>query len=131
MIDIFKALGDENRLRIINLLGKGEFCVCEVETILGLTQSNASRHLKRLKTEGIISASKDEQWIHYSINESFIENNMTLFQYLNEKFGVYNVFVEDNLRCELYKKKNLTCKDIRKNKDDVLMIIRRGGRSND
>jgi len=49
LIDILKALSDETRLRIVAQIFKGDMCVCEIEASLGLTQSNASRHLTILK----------------------------------------------------------------------------------
>lgn len=57
-VEIFKALADENRLRILNVLNQGELCVCEIETLLGITQSNASRHLNKLKSLKIIDSDK-------------------------------------------------------------------------
>ena len=44
LIEIFKALGDENRIRILSLLIRQELCVCEIETVPDMTQSNASRN---------------------------------------------------------------------------------------
>lgn len=43
----FKALADENRIRILNLLRSDELCCCDIESVLGIKQSNASRHLSR------------------------------------------------------------------------------------
>lgn len=59
MDNLFKTLSDENRLRIINLLRKGELCVCEIEAILDTTQSNVSRHLTRLRNEKIVIFEKN------------------------------------------------------------------------
>jgi ArsR family transcriptional regulator, arsenate/arsenite/antimonite-responsive transcriptional repressor len=42
IVYIFKALADENRIRILNLLKNGELCVCDIEAVLGIKQSNAS-----------------------------------------------------------------------------------------
>ncbi len=49
IVNMFKALSDENRLRIMSLLIREELCVCEIEVILELSQSNVSRHLNKLK----------------------------------------------------------------------------------
>lgn len=73
MIDVLKALADENRLRIIQLILQAELCVCEIETLLDMTQSNVSRHLSKLKQAGIIESSKDGQWVHYKISPNFIK----------------------------------------------------------
>jgi ArsR family transcriptional regulator, arsenate/arsenite/antimonite-responsive transcriptional repressor len=66
-VAILKALSDETRLRIISLiLAAGDLCACEVETILGLNQSNASRHFGRLLQTGLIVSQKKGQWVHYA-----------------------------------------------------------------
>lgn len=48
LMQILKALADDTRLRILNILQEEELCVCEIETILNISQSNASRHLNKL-----------------------------------------------------------------------------------
>ncbi|HET6450728.1 MAG TPA: metalloregulator ArsR/SmtB family transcription factor, partial [Spirochaetia bacterium] len=57
--DLLKALADTNRLRILNLLHEQTLCVCDLEAILELNQSNLSRHLSKLKQAGIVSARKE------------------------------------------------------------------------
>jgi len=64
--DTLKALADPNRLRILNLLGDRTLCVCDLEEILGLNQSNLSRHLAKLKTAGLVSAQKRGLFMHYA-----------------------------------------------------------------
>jgi ArsR family transcriptional regulator len=59
VVYILKALADENRLRILNLLRNGELCVCDIEAVLGIKQSNTSRHLNRLKISGMIASKKN------------------------------------------------------------------------
>ncbi len=58
MVDIFKALAEENRLRILSLLMVDEMCVCEIEDCLNMNQSNVSRHLTALRRCGILEAYK-------------------------------------------------------------------------
>jgi ArsR family transcriptional regulator, arsenate/arsenite/antimonite-responsive transcriptional repressor len=70
IVYIFKALADENRIRILNLLKNGELCVCDIEAVLGIKQSNASRHLNRLKTAEIIVSEKKSQWVYYRLNDT-------------------------------------------------------------
>jgi ArsR family transcriptional regulator, arsenate/arsenite/antimonite-responsive transcriptional repressor len=69
LVYILKALADENRMRILNLLRNGELCVCDIETVLAIKQSNASRHLNRLKVAGIITSEKKSQWVYYRLND--------------------------------------------------------------
>jgi len=62
-----KALADETRLRIVNILEQADqLCGCEIEAVLDLNQSNASRHLSRLRGAQIVVASRDGQWVHYA-----------------------------------------------------------------
>jgi ArsR family transcriptional regulator len=64
---LFKALGDETRLRIVAFLSHGELCVCHLEEALGLSQPNVSRHLGTLRTAGIVEARRQGSWVHYRL----------------------------------------------------------------
>lgn len=64
---LFKALGHDTRLRILNLLLGGEVCVCRIMEILQLPQSTASRHLGILKNAGLVEDRRDGIWVHYSL----------------------------------------------------------------
>ncbi len=64
--EVLKALADPNRLRILNLLHEQTLCVCDLEAILELNQSNLSRHLSRLRQAGIVSAQKKALFTYYS-----------------------------------------------------------------
>ncbi len=64
---LFQALGDKTRLRILNLIGDQELCVCYFVEILGGPQSKISRHLAYLRSSGIVSARRDGKWMHYRI----------------------------------------------------------------
>jgi ArsR family transcriptional regulator len=64
---LFKALGDETRLRIVALLSHGELCVCHVQAALGLSQPAASRHLSVLRLAGVVAPRRDGSWIYYRI----------------------------------------------------------------
>jgi ArsR family transcriptional regulator len=66
----FKALSEELRLRILALMFRhGELCVCEVEQILAVPQSTASRHLRYLLNAGIVEDRRDGLWVYYRIAE--------------------------------------------------------------
>lgn len=64
---LFKALGDETRLRILGLLSVREMCVCEVMVALDLTQPTASHHLNLLENAGLVKDRKEGRWVFYSI----------------------------------------------------------------
>jgi ArsR family transcriptional regulator len=68
----FRALADETRLRIIDLLRGGEQCVCHLTDTLELGQSLLSFHLKTLKQAGLVTDRRDGRWSYYALNrESF------------------------------------------------------------
>src|SRR6476469_7674747 len=62
---LFKALGDETRLRILGLLLTGEVCVCDIYETLKIPQPKASRHLAYLRRAGLVDTRRDGLWIHY------------------------------------------------------------------
>lgn len=64
--EVFKALADRNRIRILNLLHGKTLCVCDLEAILELNQSNLSRHLGKLHQAGLVTAQKRALFTHYS-----------------------------------------------------------------
>lgn len=65
---IFKALSDETRLAIMGLVLKhGHLCVCEVERVLGITQSKASRHLRYLRDAGVLEDERDGLIVNYRL----------------------------------------------------------------
>ncbi len=69
VIKAFKALSDETRLRILNLLLERECCVCEVMQALAISQTRASRNLSSLYNAGFLKLRKDGLWSLYSINQ--------------------------------------------------------------
>ena len=65
---IIKALSDKNRIRIINLLkAKQKLCVCEITSIIGLSQPTISSHLKLLENAGLVESQKKGLWVNYNI----------------------------------------------------------------
>ncbi len=69
LLNIFKALSDETRIRILKLLEEGELCVCDIVFALNMVQPKVSFHLGVLKDAGLIKDRKQSKWIHYRINE--------------------------------------------------------------
>lgn len=65
---ICKALADENRLKILELLSQGEKCGCELLAVLAISQPTLSFHMKVLATCGLVKADKKGKWCHYSLN---------------------------------------------------------------
>src|SRR5215510_627541 len=65
----FRALADRTRLRLLNLIGGDEVCVCFFVEILKTNQPKISRHLAYLRRAGIVDARREGQWMHYRIIE--------------------------------------------------------------
>jgi ArsR family transcriptional regulator len=65
---MFHALSDERRLRILEALRGGELCVCDLQVELGMAQSLLSFHLKALRDAGLVHVRRSGRWAHYSIN---------------------------------------------------------------
>ena len=65
--EVFKALADQTRLRILALLGNSEVCVCNIHDTLGVPQPTASRHLAYLRKSGLVEARRDGIWMHYRL----------------------------------------------------------------
>jgi ArsR family transcriptional regulator len=84
---VSRALGDETRLRILNLLvERGETCVCELMETLATTQSNVSFHLTVLKNAGLIGDKKIGKWMFYRIDlEALARHLATLRAMFNKK----------------------------------------------
>lgn len=66
---LFKALADRTRLRLINLIGDDEVCVCFFVEVLKTSQPKISRHLAYLRRAGLVTARREGKWIHYRVVE--------------------------------------------------------------
>jgi ArsR family transcriptional regulator len=69
IVNIFKALADPTRLRIVLLLRRRELCVCELMAVLGMEQSRVSRHMRVLREAGIAEDVREGRWIIYRVPE--------------------------------------------------------------
>lgn len=107
LVELFKALSEESRLRILALMIEGEMCVCEIEACLNLTQSNASRHLTVLKKCGILESYKNAQWTFYRIDESFKKKHTDLWSYLVNNLKELPTYQSDLNEYEKCTKKDL------------------------
>jgi ArsR family transcriptional regulator, arsenate/arsenite/antimonite-responsive transcriptional repressor len=70
---LLKAMADPLRLQVLEALGGGERCVCELTSELGLAQSKLSFHLKVLREAGLIEARDEGRWVYYSLRTDAIE----------------------------------------------------------
>ena len=70
---LLKALADPIRLQVIEALGSGERCVCELTGELGLAQSKLSFHLKVLKEAGLLADRQSGRWVYYQLQPEALE----------------------------------------------------------
>lgn len=79
---VFKALCDENRLRILEVLRGGEQCACRLIEALGIVQSGLSYHMRILLESGIVESRQEGKWIYYRISPVGRENAILLLEEL-------------------------------------------------
>jgi ArsR family transcriptional regulator, arsenate/arsenite/antimonite-responsive transcriptional repressor len=84
-VELFHALSDDTRLQIIELLRKGERCVCELTDSLDAAQSRLSFHLRVLRDAGIVRDRKDGRWVHYELNRDAFEEAEALIEQLKPR----------------------------------------------
>ena len=65
---MFRAFADPTRLRILHLLLRGELCVCDIVSALGVPQPMASRHLAYLREAGLVESRRDGLWMYYKLS---------------------------------------------------------------
>lgn len=69
---LFRALADETRLKIIDMLSCGELCACDILKSFHITQPTLSYHMKILTACGIVNASRQGTWMHYTLNHETV-----------------------------------------------------------
>jgi ArsR family transcriptional regulator, arsenate/arsenite/antimonite-responsive transcriptional repressor len=67
LTEVYAALADPTRLRILSLLGEEEICVCDIHASLDVPQPTASRHLAYLRRAGLVEARREGVWMHYRL----------------------------------------------------------------
>ena len=67
LVNFFKILADENRVRILALLSQRKMCVCELAPIIGVTQPSISRHLKAMKAANLLVEAQEGFWTNYAL----------------------------------------------------------------
>ena len=95
---VFKALADANRLRIVNLLLHGELCVCDIQYVLENSQPNVSRHLAYLKNSGVVQDRRDGYRVFYRIAKSRESNRRLLLDFLRQIFKDEDQLEQDTKR---------------------------------
>lgn len=95
LTDYFKGLADTNRLRILNLLLHGEFCGCELQSVMETSQPNVSRHLTYLKNCGLVTDRRVGYRVFYSLAEDEHDVLKPLFKVLRSAFNDEEILRQD------------------------------------
>ncbi|MBX7220104.1 MAG: metalloregulator ArsR/SmtB family transcription factor [Blastocatellia bacterium] len=94
----FLALGDRTRLRLLNLMGETEVCVCFLVEALETNQPKISRHLACLRQAGIVAARRDGKWIHYRIVDPPDPQAAQVFHQIREWISLQEDMQQDRAR---------------------------------
>ncbi len=122
LIQMLKALGDDTRIRIINILSRGALCVCEIEEILNITQSNASRHLNKLMTAKLVTYYKEAKFVYYKLDETTMNNHPFIKEIIDKELCKVEKLQEDNNNLKEFKTDGNNCDTIAvniKNQKDI------------
>lgn len=122
LIQMLKALGDDTRLRIINILSYGSLCVCEIEEILGISQSNASRHLNKLMNAKLVTYYKEAKYVYYKIDEQTINNHPFIKIIIDTELSKIENLQDDYKNLKEFKNEGMNCETIAeciKNQKDI------------
>ena len=85
IVPVLKALGDDTRAKIFEMLKGGELCACKILEGLNITQPTLSHHMKILCDCGLIVARKDWKWTHYSIDKTTLESLKSWLEITEDK----------------------------------------------
>jgi ArsR family transcriptional regulator len=105
LLQIYRCLCDETRLRILHLLGRGPLCVCHFQVILGEPQVAVSKHLAYLRAHGLVTAQRHGKWMIYRLPEKCPPELGLQLRCLQDCVQTHAVFREDlkhlkKIRCE-------------------------------
>jgi len=118
--ELFAALADRTRLRLLNLMRDGEVCVCFFAETLGTNNPKISRHLAYLKRAGLVKARRDGKWMHYSLKKPADAQAAGIFDSLLKTFES-----DDEMRTDRENLVNVCCSPMNR----LVTIAGRGRRS--
>lgn len=103
--EIFAALADRTRLRLLNLMRDGEVCVCFFAEVLGTNNPKISRHLAYLKRVGLVSGRREGKWVHYSLQKP---ENAQAAEIVGSVFRAFDV--DPEMRADREKLSSVCCR---------------------
>lgn len=78
-VPAIKAMSDETRLKIIDMLSCGEMCACDILEEFSISQSTLSYHMKILSESGLVNAVRDGAWMRYTLNKKKTDEVIDFF----------------------------------------------------
>ena len=100
-VPIFRALADETRLKIVEMLSCGEMCACDILNYFHITQPTLSYHLKILTECGLVKSRKEGSWIRYSNNEELVSNVKDFWVLITSEQDTCNCkTIKEDTRCD-------------------------------
>jgi len=100
-IPAIKAIADETRLKIIDMLSCGQLCACEILAAFTISQSTLSYHMKILQDSGLVDGVRDGSWMRYTLNQEKANEVLGFLTHITNQ-------TEDCI-CQTYKNNN-SCK---------------------
>ena len=112
VVEIIKILSDTNRLRILNLLYGRELCVCELEYLLEISQSNLSKHLRLMSVSGFLESRRENKFAYYHMNDVVLEEHPFLKTVFEIELKKEDFLTEELKKLGAYQESELTCQNI-------------------
>lgn len=97
-VKLFKALSDNNRIRILKMLQLRPLCVCEITEVLALATSTVSKHLSILRDAGFVTDEKEGKWVQYKLNSGASVQIDKLMELISEWFADDYYILTDMLK---------------------------------
>ncbi|MGV8905880.1 MAG: ArsR/SmtB family transcription factor [Acetobacterium sp.] len=112
VVEIIKILSDTNRLRILNLLYGRELCVCELEYLLGISQSNLSKHLRLMSGSGFVESRRENKFAYYRIQDMVLADHPFLKNVFEVELKKEKILMAELNKLKIYQKSDLTCQNM-------------------
>jgi len=100
LTQMYKALSEDMRLRIVMLLARDEICVCDLIAIFGESRSKVSRHLAYLKHSGLVKSRRVGTWMHYSLKEPLDSTIDAQITFMKQQLSQLPIFRDDEQRMQ-------------------------------
>ena len=114
LIQIYQCLCDSTRLRILHLLTRSPLCVCHFQDILGKPQVKVSKHLRYLRTRGMVTATRDQNWMVYALPEKRSQELETNLKCLQDCVQSDPTFARDLRKLDRLRESGCTDSSLRK-----------------